>query len=323
VKRPVLFLLAALAVLSAPRLSAAAPVFSATLDTIWVTGDTRYLMELPASPYGVSSELVFPLNTLLEGVRLSYSPKNTGRHPWTVEASFYSNLVNPYGIMQDYDWYMWPGYPKVPFSYTESQADMRWYLAGAELQVALTSGSWGNLILDLGYRFQFIKQVIIGYTGWQYDDTDDDGLPDVFDFISGSEHALDYQIFYNAVTAGLSLTLCPAPPVTVTADAGPALVYVSDRDDHLLRYKLSTASGVGFGGYAGLEARYTWSTANPRLRPFVALSGSGLWFFAKTLQTQSYYTGATEEPPGTTWVGIDHRISTRQYRAAFILGLQF
>jgi hypothetical protein len=109
----------------------------------------------------------------------------------------------------------------------------------------------------------------------------------------------------------------------VTAEAGLALPYVSDRDDHVLRHKLSTASGFGYGGYAGLEARYTWDTANPRLRPFIALSGSALGLRANTSQTQTYYQGAIEATPGTTMTGIDHRISTRQYRAAFIFGLQF
>ena len=320
--RTVFFLLAALVVLSAPGLSAAPPQFTTTLDTIWAMGDTRYLMEMPASPFGVSSELVFPLQTLVEGVRFHYVPASTGRLRWSLEVSFHTNLINPIGIMQDYDWYMYPGYPKAPFSYTESAAAMRWYLASAEAQFDLGSGAWGRVALAFGYRFQFIKQEIIGYTGWDLSSTW--GVIDSYTPEQNlTDPVLNYQIFYNTLTAGLALTLNPARPVSVTAEAGFALPYVSDRDDHLLRHKLSTASGVGYGGYAGLEARYTWSPASSRLRPFVALSGSGLWLFANILQTQYWYEGATEYPPGTWISGVDHRISTRQYQVAFIFGLQF
>jgi hypothetical protein len=330
VKRPLLFLLAALAVLSAPRLSAAAPVFTMTIDTIWVTGDTRYLYEDPSIiptgvPRGGSSELIFPLNTLVEGLRFHYVPASQERLRWALEVSFHTNLIDTYGLMQDYDWWMYPGIPKVPFNYTESPAAMRWYLAAAEAQFNLSSGEWGKVALAFGYRFQFINQRITSGNGWSLDTNLDGTLeprtPDQFNV-----YALDYRIFYNTVTAGMNLILNPASPVSITAEAGFALPYVYDRDNHILRHKLSTASGIGYGGIAGLEARYTWSPASSRLRPFVALSSSGLWLFANTLQTQYWYGDDPFTPWDDTgnWIsGIDHRISTRQYRVAFILGLQF
>jgi hypothetical protein len=321
-KRPVLFLLAVLAVSSAPKLGAAAPQFTMTIDTVWAMGDTRYLMEEPGIiptgvPRGVSSELIFPLNTLVEGMRFHYMPARPGGLRWSLEVSVHTNLIKPYGLMLDYDWWMFPGSPKVPFFYTESAAVMRWCLAGAELQFDLRSGAWGRVALAFGYRFQFINQLITGYKGWTLDDNLDGTLEPYTPEQNLNDYVLDYMIFYNTATAGLTLTLNPAPPVSVTAEAGFALPYVYDYDDHLLRHKLSTASGVGYGGYAGLEARYTWSPASSRLRPFIALSGSGLWLFANILQTQYWYdTGYWES-------GIDHRISTRQYQVAFIFGLQF
>jgi hypothetical protein len=318
-----LFALAFLVGVSAWRSGADPLRFTVTLDTLWNIGDTRYLMEEPATPpYGGSSELIFPLNTLVEGVRLRYEPASRTRKHWSLEGSFYTNLINPIGLMKDYDWWMYSGSPKVPFSYTESSAVMRWYLASLETQFELGSGGWGKFLLAFGYRFQFIKQVIVGFKGWTLDDNLD-GVLEPYTPVQDSRHGLDYQIIYNIVTAGLAPILTPIPEISVTAEAGLALAYVSDRDDHVLRYKLSTASGLGYGGYAGLEVRYTWDTANPRLRPFIALSGSALGLRVKTSQTQTYYQGATEAPPGTTMTGIDHRISTRQYRAAFILGLQF
>lgn len=323
--RPVLFLLAALCSLPAPRAGAAPFGFTAALDTVWSAGDTRYLMELLGDP-GVSSELIFPLDTWLEGARLRCKPPVRGRRFWSVELAFHTNLLDPLGLMQDYDWWMYPNIPKVPFSYTESAAAMRWYQASAEAQIAWVSGGWGSLALAFGYRFQFIEQQITGYTGWQYDDRNPpDGQPELYE-IAGSDPALDYRVVYHTATAGLALTLTPALGITLSAEAGLALPYVSDRDDHLLRCKLSTASGFGYGGYAGLEARYTWTHSNPRLRPFLALSGSVLGLRARTLQTQTWYgndPGYSGDETGTSLYGIDHQISTRQYRAAFVSGLEF
>jgi hypothetical protein len=98
---------------------------------------------------------------------------------------------------------------------------------------------------------------------------------------------------------------------------------VSDEDDHVLRYELSTASGLGFGGYARLLARYTWKNAESRLRPYLQLAGSAFAAKANTQQTQTYYTGATEESPGTRYSGIDHQISTRQFGVALTGGIEF
>jgi len=45
-----------------------------------------------------------------------------GRRGWAFEASVAVNLLTPFGKMEDGDWFMFFGTPKVPFSYTESAA---------------------------------------------------------------------------------------------------------------------------------------------------------------------------------------------------------
>ena len=144
-----------------------------------------------------------------------------------------------------------------------------------------------------------------------YDDTDLDTQPELYSQY-GTGLVLTYWVLWNAPTAGLSVTLRPALGIYVKAEAGLALPFVADEDDHVLRYKLSTASGLGFGGYADLAVRYSWGKSQSRIRPFLVLSGAALGLKADTQQTQTYYTGATEYPPGTTWPGIDHQISTLQ-----------
>jgi len=314
----------------APRLSAeAGRSWSTSLDTIVGIGDTRYLMELPGNP-GISSELIFPLNTLLEGV--SFRRERTGGRidggrDWNFEVSLAVNLLAPFGVMKDYDWDMYPGYPKTVFSYTESDARLVWFLASAAWKPVLSSGRWGNLRAVLGYRLQYVYQEALGYVGWQYLDLDDppDGQPDLLDRISLSDDtvALTYWVLWNVPTAGFSVTLIPVPGLSLVMEAGLAVPIVADQDDHVLRYKLSTASGLGLGGYAELALQYSWGRPEARVRPFLVLSVDAMALKANTLQTQTYYVGATEELPGTTWTGIDHQISTRQLSVVLAFGIKY
>jgi hypothetical protein len=298
--------------------------WSTGVDTVVAIGDTRYLME-ELAPYWVSSELIFPLNTLL--ARLSFQGerlrgRKDGGRGWGFEASVAANLISPLGKMQDYDWWMDPNVPKIPFSYTESDASMVWLAATLAWKPVLVSGPWGALAAVIGYRLQYVSQEINGYNGWVYEDTDSDGGYELY-WQYGSGLVLTYWVLWNVPTAGVSVTLRPGPGVSVKLEAGAALPYVADEDDHVLRYKLSTASGFGYGGYASLAARYSWGKARSRVHPFLSLSVDGLALKAKTEQTQTYYAGATEAPPGTTSTGIDHQISTRQLAFVLAGGIEY
>jgi hypothetical protein len=307
---------------SAPGLLAAPGwSWSTSLDTIVALGDTRYLMELPGSP-GLSSELVFPLNTLLVGLTF-HGERMAGRRDggwnWSLEASIAVNLRAPFGKMQDYDWDMYPGYPKTLWSYTESDPTMLWLAASTAWKPALAAGGWGKLEAVLGYRLHYISQREYGINGWQYDTAltliDDPGLL-----------ALTYWVLWNIPTAGLAVTLNPAPAVTVALEAGLAVPYVSDQDDHVLRYKLSTAHGLGLGGYADLSARYSWGRAEARVRPYLSLTGSVLYMKANTLQTQTWYgddPNFAGDETGMVIPGVDHQISTRQFTAALTFGITY
>jgi hypothetical protein len=305
--------------------------WSTSLDMTVATGDTRYLMEEPAA--GVSSELIFPLNTLLTGASLR-GESSGGRRGWAVEASVAVSILAPFGKMEDWDWWMFPGTPKVPFSFTESEATMFWITASASWQPVLAAGGWGRLNAVVGSRFHYVYQEINGFNGWFWDDItsvgDDDpsppnvpdGRPELYSQY-GEGIVLTYRVLYLVPTAGMGVTLTPVSGVFLRLEAGLAMPYVSDEDDHVLRYKLSTASGLGFGGYASLLARYTWRNPQSRLRPYLQVAGSAFAAKASTQQTQTYYTGATEAPPGTSFSGIDHQISTRQFGGVLTFGFEF
>jgi hypothetical protein len=239
-------------------------------------------------------------------------------------------------VMKDYDWDMYPGYPKAAFSYTESDVRLVWFLASAAWKPVLSSGGWGKLSVVLGYRLQYVYQEAKGYVGWQYldllpdnappgpDPTDGDGQPELYLVSSPNDTVvLTYWVLWNVPTAGFSLTLTPLPGLSVLLEAGLAVPIVADQDDHVLRNKLSTASGLGIGGYARLAVQYSWGRPEARVRPFLVLTMDAMALKANTQQTQTYYAGATEQPPGTTWTGIDHQISTRQLAAVLAFGISY
>lgn len=293
-------------------------------DALVGAGDTRYLMEEPGSPYGVSSELVFPLSTLRTGATLRGEFPGRGRG-WAFELSAAGNLLPPFGKMEDYDWWMYEGVPKVPFSYTESDARMRWVSVEASWEPVLARGGWGRLSALLGYLFQFMYQEILGYQGW-YNDDDLDGVADGYYTQSGTGTALTYWVMYNAPTTGLALTLTPTAGWAVTIEGGLALPFTSDRDDHVLRNKLSEAFGLGIGAFAGLETRIRWGNPQARRHPYLLLSWRWLGMRANTRQTQAWYgddPGTAGDDTGYLISGVDHQISTRQSAVLLAAGVEF
>ncbi len=316
--------------------------WSTSLDTIVGIGDTRYLMELPGIPYGVSSELIFPLDTLLEGVTFrgeKTGGQRDGGRRWGFEVSLAVSLLAPFGTMKDYDWDMYPGIPKTIWSYTESVPTMRWLAASAAWKPVLATGGWGKLEAVLGYRLQYISQKEYGINGWQYLDLlpdnpppgpspgDGDGQPELYLVDEPrSLLAMTYWVLWNVLSAGLAVTLQPAAGVAVALEAGLAVPYVADQDDHVLRYKLSTAAGLGYGGYADLSARYSWGKAEARVRPYLSLSAGLLALKANTAQTQAWYGNDPSfagDETGMVIPGVDHQISLRQLTVVLAFGVTY
>ena len=295
--------------------------WSTSLDTIVGVGDTRYLMELPGNP-GLSSELIFPLHTLLEGITFRgerMGGRHDGRRNWSFEASFAVNLLTPFGRMKDYDWDMYPGYPKSIWSYTESDPTMLWLVASAAWKPVLAVGSWGRLEAVLKYRLQYISQKEHSRNGWQYD-------PDLLLIDDPGVLALTYWVMWNVPTAGLAVTLKPVPGVAVVMEAGLAVPIVADEDDHVLRNKLSTALGLGFGGYAELAVRYSWGKAESRVHPYLSFIAGMMALKANTLQTQAWYgddPGYAGDETGMVISGIDHQISTKQFTVTLSCGAAY
>ena len=110
----------------------------------------------------------FPLDCVEVGVRglCSLRVKNVER--WLFEAGVVVTLFDPAGLMKDYDWIEPAGYPKVPFSYTESNVEA--FSLGVNMRGAkpLTVRHSVGFFLFAGYRFQYLDQTVQWYESWQY-----------------------------------------------------------------------------------------------------------------------------------------------------------
>jgi hypothetical protein len=94
-------------------------------------GHTTYLLDAPdPAAVGVRSELVFPLETLTASLRASMGRAEGPKRDWRVQLYLATALSDPWGLMKDSDWYLLQGYPPIPFSYTESDVELRTLTAG-------------------------------------------------------------------------------------------------------------------------------------------------------------------------------------------------
>ncbi len=280
-------------------------------------GTTSYVMNEPgdAVTEGVKSELVFPLDGFLAGGSLALEGWGGGAPLWLVRAGAYTNLTRPYGVMADSDWYLFQGFPPTYFSYTESSMSMLRVQAFARAAAAFFRVGPLTGLLQAGYRLDWIEQTAQGYIGWYYYWNTTTSAFDLYtDSYSGE--ALYYRIIYHLPSLELAGYLRPWPPLSLFMWAGYVLAIVSDYDDHLLRSKLSTASGVGSGACAGLEARLDLGPSG-RPHPYLGLDAEVLTLRVDTRQRQVYYDGS-----GVTY-NVSHLITSLQGKLIVTMGMVF
>src|SRR6056297_1596470 len=278
-------------------------------------GYTDYLLKTKE----VQSELEFPLNTLIAGGRVSYAIRNGGIDEWLFRATAGTSLIEPWGVFKDHDWYVFSGYPSVKFSYTESEVEMAYLEFSAEAEKRLFSHDDVHLYGTVKYGYQHIEQDAMGYRGWQYADDPNalDGDPYVYGIalLDRDLKALEYKIIYQSFGFGGRFHWHPSRKLSLSMGLMPKLLYLRDRDDHVLRNKLSTAEGFGFVGTSEVSLTYTWSDFR-NYEPYISLRGQLHYLRANTEQTQEWYgdDGATPnvDDTGTKITGITHIVESVQ-----------
>lgn len=290
-----------------------------------VLGSTEYVLLAP----GVKSRLEFPLNSLVLGVRTAYTLYSGGLEEWRFHLSAGTSVSGPWGVLKDHDWYLVEDVPPIKFSYTESEADIFFFETGAGAEKRLFSARDAGFFGSLEYKFQYITENALGYSGWQYVQDPNPPVDDDYVYAIGVMNsdllALEYTVLYHRVAAGGVIRWRPYPSFQINLSLLPQLMYVMDRDDHVLRNKLSTAAGLGLGGEAEVSLSYRWP-GTPDYQSYISFTGGLLYLRAVTEQTQEWYgddPGTSGDDTGQKYTGITHIIQTLQGSLSLSAGVWY
>jgi outer membrane protease len=277
-------------------------------------GNTTYHISVYSGAEGVESELEFPLRAVMAGVELSYKPHNT--EGLRLTGRYLTNMTDGSGKMKDSDWLtnyydiLKVGSPHPGLDiYSESDIDLQAYMLDLKAAIDLheenkfTFGVLGGLRLQR-FQFEAFNTNQMGFGPY---------APVFTGFIPGKtiDYRVMYVILYGGVTAGLRIH------DALRADASLAfspLTFAKDQDDHVLRDKLSKAETYGYAALA--EFGLTWT-----IESTVEMRASGEYIAIRTKgdQTQTWYGPADGVPVGTTYTGIDDKITSDQFTALLTL----
>ncbi|MBN2737594.1 MAG: hypothetical protein JXR70_11485 [Spirochaetales bacterium] len=284
-------------------------------------GHTTYDMNERDVNIGIFSQLKFPLSSIMPGLSAEILLTLPSMPEIYIKPSCYINVTNPYLPMIDKDWVQFGYYPKLMFSYTESREEMFFLLAELLFSSNLLKKDYDFLFFNAGYRFEYINQHAIGFKGWQTD-IRDGGTYDT-GFFDVPDEGIIYDIYYHSLILGLGLKY--KKPVSWNIDANYMLLWIADIDDHVLRNKLSEASGIGHGFDSSVGVKLYLGGKNSKSNPYIKLAGNFKFMAADLEQTQTYYgddLGFPGDQTGEVSEKIDHQITSLQYDLAIVFGFE-
>lgn len=313
-------------------------------------GKTSYRLELrdASAPVGelsyLASELEYPVNQTMLGVRLNLLSHYEGVGDWRLTLAAAHSVTNPTGTMYDSDWQTQVGGFDGMFSYTESSAEGSVVLLDFEAAKRILGSRQYSVSLTAGVRYQKIEQEIDNFAGWQL-------VGPRLDYVAFSQTglaALTYELTYTWLpVGGVALDWYASDKLSMSAGFGMGRVHAEDIDDHLLRFKLSTADGDGYGvlGRVGITLDLPKQTSG--LQPFMGFDVDFMSVKVDGTQVQEWYEDelgyvydeATGDPiidpetgqpqqevlaaKGTRITGIPHEFRSTQVSLALRFGFTF
>jgi hypothetical protein len=237
----------AASLLSIPIRSWASNLFADVgVQTRYVQGDSTYYISGVDPALGSwASELEFPLNNSMAGVSL-YVGSSHEENPRQVKGQFclvwLTTIDDDAGTMKDSDWIENDAaYGEASHAgkdmYTESDARVQGTIFDVDYAHYFRFGARWSLGPMIGYRSQKFEYEIYGYRGTYWTTP-----------VSGAGKALDYEITYKIPYIGLSSGLFFGQTNQFElwfTFAYSNWVKAEDRDDHVLRYKLSEGDCEG------------------------------------------------------------------------------
>lgn len=267
------------------------------LQTGYIKGDSTYHISFS----GGESELKFPLNTALLGLKLNLSMKDrafSNREKISLSVSWYKDIHHS-GKMEDSDWIYEDNHSGKDI-YSESSTKINLDIVDINYVWNLLSRKNISLGPAIGYKYHRYSYEVF--------DTDQVGYgeysEDYTGYVSGPTlvYSVRHKFFYFGLNSRLSLTRSFL--LDIQGGYSP-WARSKDRDDHILRYKLSEASCRGDAYF--FKARGLWDIASDLYFDFGAQYTK---INTKGTQHQLFYAGSGEP------VDVDDKITSSYWLAS-------
>jgi len=263
----------------------------------YLSGSTTYRITIPTQQGLFESELVWPLDSWLAGLRATVEQE--GR--WSLDVVLRTNLTEDTGAMEDSDW-------QDGEKYVYSESDT-------------TQDRFSALIFDGSGRYHFLQREdwslggVAGFLYQTFDLTASDlnqfspvGFTEFNAVVDGP--VVTYRVTSAIPYGGLCFLHQASEAFTIGADALLGYAFVDDEDNHLLRFKFSTAETEGPAVMLRLRGSYVFGDTYG-LGGAWSIDGALEYLRADTTgsQDQIFYAG---QDAGLGFTGIADDIDTSQ-----------
>jgi hypothetical protein len=250
----------------------------------YINGYTKYHISFD----GGASELEFPLKAYLAGINLGWGFRNDQKQEIVrMELKWLTNVSDGKGKMEDSDWIDddadflgIPGYSHPGKDiYSESDVELRAHIVNINVMYNVWLIKNFSIGPMAGYRYQFFK--------YDVKNTNQVGYGEYAPYFTASVrgNTLKYKISYHIPYFGLSSNLLLGKVFKTNLSLGYApFAFANDRDDHLLRYKLSKADTDGHAFVGSLN-----TTLNLLTHLYLSAGADYLWIHTKGTQDQYFY----------------------------------
>lgn len=266
------------------------------------SGSTMYRISASDGASSIKSELEFPVTGYLAGARVQAARRISSWQRWVLEGNGMHSLTEPKGTMEDSDWIEGP-IELLPVAeggfgltapnpgkdiYSTSQVQVRALALEARVGLELEPAPFARVTPLAGIlyqRFDYVARqtVQVGYGSYGPDFTG-----------THWDRSLEYDVSYQALYVG-GRGEVGRGPVSAALEAWVSpIASASDRDDHLLRQKLSETEADGWAWYAGVEGRLALGASDA-----LAAHASIVRFETSGTQTQRFYGGENAGLTGT------------------------
>ena len=284
---------------------------SLTIEAIGSIGVGETAYEISASEMGSSirSRLEFPLDGLYVGADACYNTgiQFGGAQNLSFGAKFLTNVTDPSEDMNDFDW--WNGFL---VGDTASEAEASSYMIDLYMKGDMVCQQQIVIRGVIGFRHEEYAFDVYGFEGYY--------LPPIGNgpvSLDSDTLALTYEMTHDWIYGGMEGQLIMTDSLLAEGSVVIGIGVVEDRDDHVLRDKISEGEFVSVS--TKMAAHLVWYLAPPSAerRPYLKVGVDAMVMAADGEQDQEFEDGSAG------FYGIDDEIELTFVTADAMVGCDF